>query len=88
MIVPTPLSNKKVTLKVTDSEIKKGGFFSSDYVLYTIKTEPLGWLVGRKDVDFYTLRKILKLQFPHILIPPLPAKSNKMTQKALTKREK
>ena len=88
MIVPTHLNNRKVTLKVSDSEIKKGGFFSSDYVLYTVKTDPLGWSVGRKDSDFYTLRKILKAQFPHILIPPLPAKSNKMTQKALTKREK
>ena len=59
-IVPTPLNNKKVVLKVIDSEIKKGGFFSSDYVLYKVKTEPLGWAVGRKDADFYTLRKILK----------------------------
>ena len=59
-MVPTALSNKKITLRVIDSEIKKGGFFSSDYVLYTIKTEPLGWAVGRKDSDFYTLRKILK----------------------------
>ncbi len=87
-MAPTALNNKKVTLRVIDSEIKKGGFFSSDYVLYTVKTEPLCWSVGRKDSDFYTLRKILKAQFPHILIPPLPAKSNKMTQKALTKREK
>ncbi len=87
-IVATPINNRKVTLKVTDSEVRKGGFFSSDYVLYTIRTEPLGWRVGRKDIDFYTLRRILKAQFPHILIPPLPLKSNKMTQKFLTKREK
>ena len=77
-----------MTLRVTDSEVRKGGFFSSDYVLFTIATEPLGWKVGRKDADFYTLRRILKAQFPHILIPPLPLKSNKMTQKFLTKREK
>ena len=87
-IVPTPLNFKKVTLKVVDSEVRKGGFFSSDYVLYTIATEPNGWRVGRKDADFYTLRRILKAQFPHVLIPPLPIKSNKMTQKFLTKREK
>jgi len=78
-VVATPINNKKVTLKVVDSEVRKGGFFSSDYVLYTITSEPLGWRVGRKDVDFYTLRRILKAQFPHILIPPLPLKSNKMT---------
>ena len=91
---PTAKMNKsainfrKVVLKVTDSQIKRGGFFSSDYVIYKVQTEPLGWKVGRKDHDFYTLRKILKLQFPHILVPPLPIKTYKMTQKALTKREK
>ena len=78
-IVPTPLNDRKVSLKVIDSEVRKGGFFSSDYVLYTIHTETLGWKVGRKDADFYNLRRILKAQFPHILIPPLPLKSNKMT---------
>ena len=87
-IIPTPLNRRKVTIKVIDSEVRKGGFFSSDYVLYTITTEPNGWRVGRKDADFYTLRRILKSQFPHVLIPPLPIKNNKMTQKFLTKREK
>ena len=87
-IVPTKINKRKVTLKVVDSEIRKGGFFSSDYVLYSITTEPNGWRVGRKDTDFYTLRRILKAQFPHIIVPPLPIKSNKMTQKFLTKREK
>lgn len=59
-IVPTPINRRKVTLKVVDSEVRKGGFFSSDYVLYTITTDPNGWRVGRKDTDFYTLRRILK----------------------------
>jgi len=44
-IVPTSLNQRKVVLKVPDSEVRKGGFFSSDYVLYTIQTEPLGWRV-------------------------------------------
>ena len=87
-IVPTDINYHMVTLRVVDSEVRKGGFFSSDYVLYMVTTEPLGWRVGRKDSDFYTLRRILKAQFPHVLIPPLPLKSNKMTQKFLTKREK
>ena len=68
--------------------MRKGGFFGFDYVTFTITTAPLGWRVCRKDADFYTLRRILKSQFPHVLIPPLPLKSNKMTQKFLTKREK
>ena len=33
-IVPTAINGRKVTLKVVDSEVRKGGFFSSDYVLY------------------------------------------------------
>ena len=87
-ITATEINYKKTTLKVTDFEIKKGGFFSSDYVLYTIETDPTNWKVGRKDADFYTLRRLLKSAFPHVLIPPLPIKTGKMTQKALTKRQK
>jgi len=86
--VPTALNGRQVTLKVVESDIRKGGFFASDYVVYTITTSPMGWRVGRKDSDFYTLRKILKAQFPHILVPPLPLKSNNMSRKFLTKREK
>lgn len=37
-------------------------------------TDPLGYEVRRKDTQFYTLRKILIKQFPHIIIPPLPPK--------------
>ena len=59
-IVATPINHKKVQLKILESEVRKGGFFSSDYVMYTVSTEPLGWKVGRKDADFYTLRRILK----------------------------
>lgn len=78
-LTSTAINNRKVTLKVTDSQIKRGGFFSSDYVIYQVQTEPLSWKVARKDLDFYTIRKILKLQFPHILVPPLPIKTYKMT---------
>jgi len=46
------------------------------------------WKVTRKDPDFYTLRKIMVKQFPHILIPPLPAKAFKWIQKVISKREK
>ena len=45
----TKINFRKVVLKVTDSQIKRGGFFSSDYVIYQVQTEPLGWKVGRKD---------------------------------------
>ena len=87
-ITPTKMNFRKVTIKVTGSEIRKGGFFSSDYVLFKISSDPLGWKVHRKDEHFYTLRRILRAQFPHILIPPLPVPSKKMTSKFLQKREK
>jgi len=56
--------------------------------LYKIETQPLGWAVFRRDNELYTLRVQLKNQFPHILVPPLPAVTKKMTRKALDKREK
>jgi hypothetical protein len=57
-------------------------------MLYKIETQPLGWAVFRRDNEFYTLRVQLRNQFPHILVPPLPALTKKMTRKALDKREK
>ena len=87
-LIPTKLNNKRVSLKVSDSQVKKGGFFSSDYILYKIETQPLGWATFRRDNEFYTLRVQLRNQFPHILVPPLPAITKKMTRKALDKREK
>lgn len=59
-LVPTLINYKRVTLKVTDSQVKKGGFFSSDYVLYCITTEPTGWMTHRRDSEFYTLRTVMR----------------------------
>ena len=58
---PTPLNYKKVLMRVHSVEVKKGGFFSSDYLQYTIETKPLGWSVKRRDTDFFTLRKRLTI---------------------------
>ena len=49
---PTILNFKKVLIKVTANEIKKGGFFSSDYAQYAIETDIQGMnrqRVFRKD---------------------------------------
>lgn len=35
-LTKTAINFRKVTLKVTDSQIKRGGFFSSDYVIYKV----------------------------------------------------
>jgi len=60
-ITENALNFKKIIMKVTNCEVKKGGFFSSDYLMHTITTTTtsLKWKVQRKDADFYTLRKQL-----------------------------
>lgn len=44
-------------MRVTNGEVKKGGFFSSDYLVFSITTTPVKWKTVRKDTDFYALRK-------------------------------
>jgi len=68
--------------------MKSGGIFSSNFLLYTIKTEPLGWTIQRKDQDFYFLRKILQKNYPYVIVPPLPAKKKKDSEKAIKRRER
>lgn len=49
---PTILNFKRVLIKVTSNEIKKGGFFSSDFAQYAIETDIQGMnrqKVFRKD---------------------------------------
>ena len=36
---PTPINNKRVTIKVPNNEVKKGGWFSPDYSLFDIEME-------------------------------------------------
>ena len=71
------LNFARTSIKVTDHVVKKGGFFSSDYVLFTVETASTRWKVARKDNDFYTLRRLLRKEFPHMLVPPLPMKNAK-----------
>lgn len=63
---PTVLNYKKVTIKVPSNEVKKGGFFSSDYTLFDVESDMPSLpkqKVKRKDIEFYTLRRLLKNQF-------------------------
>lgn len=85
---PTKLNHIRVDLRVKEGMVKEGGIFSSSYITYLVTTSPLNLEVRRKDSDFYFLRKMISKQFPHIIIPPLPQKSNKLTNKHIKKREK
>jgi hypothetical protein len=44
--------------------------------------------VVRKDADFYFLRKYLLKMYPYLIIPPLPPKKKKDTDRFLRRREK
>jgi hypothetical protein len=47
------------------------------------------WEVIRSENDVYQIRKILQLQFPHQIIPPLPSKTeSKFNTKSINKRAK
>ena len=62
-------------------------FIKSSSVTFTITTQPMKWEVLRSENDFYALRKILALSFPHYIVPPLPSKLEyKFTQRSLEKR--
>ena len=84
----------RVVIKVPRYEIKKGGFFSSDYAMYMVESEIV--TVGnknrirvlRKDSDFYELRRYLRLQYPYLLVPPLPKLNSKLVPKVLLKRQR
>lgn len=55
----------------------KTGFFSKNYINYTITTKPFKYQVNRRYSDFLWLRNILVRDFPGCYIPPLPQKGVK-----------
>lgn len=69
---PTPLNGKRITISCRDGALKSGGLFSSSYLHYKIYTEPVGYVVTRKDEEFYKIRKHLRKHYPYVIIPPLP----------------
>ena len=87
IIEPTLLNSKRIKIRVTEGSVRHGGLFAANYILYKISTEPLGWTIFRKDMDFYQLRKILLKQHPYMIIPPLPVKKKKEADKSIRRRE-
>eukprot|EP00347_Sterkiella_histriomuscorum_P004439 403360453 len=64
-------------------------FIKSNQLQFNIQTYPMKWDVVRIESDVYLLRKLLQLQFPHLLIAPLPARQEyKFTKKSIAKRLK
>ena len=78
VLPPTKLSEEKGNLEIVleSHEIVAGGLLSSSYVLYTLRTEPLAWVVKRRFNDFFWLRGVLQAQFPGYYVAPIPKKQN------------
>lgn len=87
---PTPLNDKRIKIRVMEGALKSGGLFAASYLIYKIKTEgkSVDWTINRKDADFYFLRKILLKNYPYCIVPPLPAKKKKESEKSIKRREK
>lgn len=86
---PSPLNNKLVKIKVFDGSVEKGGFLQQSYLQYKVTTEAEGvsWSISRKDADFYFLRKVLLKNYPYMMVPPLPAKKKKDSEKSIKRRQ-
>lgn len=81
------LDPEVVDIKVSESEIKKGGLFSFSYPLYKVTLQPLGWSVKWKESDFVYLRKYLLKIYNNMIIPPLLTLDGKMGKDKLEKKE-
>jgi len=75
---PSVLNGQDVHIKIDEAKVSKGGMFSGvDHVRFTIKTQPMGWVVDRKHNDFSRLQIALDKLFPGLAIPKIAKKSDK-----------
>lgn len=87
-LAKTRLSHEKnLKILVSESEIIDEGFFLGKHLSFKVESNPLGWVVRRKDKDFNVLRDYLVKAFPHIVIPAAPEfHSSKSMDKAMIKK--
>ena len=76
-------------VKVSEPQVTGGGIFSKKYVVYTITTMPLGWIVKRRYREFLWLRELLSDIYLGSYLPPIPAKKTKgnLEDKTIFKRQ-
>ena len=81
---------QKCSIEVKGFHVVNPGWLSSDYALFHVETVESDSgkrvKVNRRDNDFYSLRKVLRMQFPCLVVPPLPKVNLKLTDKMLLKR--
>lgn len=82
------LKRSQIKVEVTDGLVKKEGIFSFSYASYRITLEPLSYDVRRKEEDFINLRKYLCRVYSNQYIPPLVLTAQKLTEKAIQKKQK
>lgn len=87
---PSELSSiPSLEIQISEPTLINSGFFSQNYVVYTVKTLPLDWEVTREFVDFVWLRQVICPSFPGIFVPPLPALKSRgnISEKTIKKRK-
>jgi hypothetical protein len=83
----TELNNyDNIEISVNDPKKVSGGFFSKDFILYLITTNPLEKSVRRKHDDFIWLRERLSIIYNLNILPRLPKKGKVNEDKHINKR--
>ena len=70
-------STPSVSFEILEPILVKGGFFSSDYYLFPVRTNPLGWECKRKFSEFLWLREVLANTLIGTYIPPIPSRKSR-----------
>ena len=68
------LNDKQISITVQNPKHIENGFFSSNYIVYEVKTMPVNWGVTRRYSDFLWLRATLCKIYPRFFVPPIPPK--------------
>lgn len=61
---------------LSDPEVVKKGFFSSDYAVFFVMTKPNTWAVKRRFEDFVWLRNTLATLYGGHVVPTIPKEVN------------
>ena len=75
-----------IEISVKDPKKVSGGFFSKDFILYLVTTNPLKISVKRKHDDFIWLRERLSIIYNLNVLPRLPKKGKVNEDKHINKR--
>ena len=75
-----------IEISVKDPKKVSGGFFSKDFIVYLVTTNPLKISVKRKHDDFIWLRERLSIIYNLNVLPRLPKKGKVNEDKHINKR--